>query len=657
MAGRGREIPGEPGEPGRGREIPGAPGRGREIPGEPGEPGRGREIPGEPGEPGRGREIPGEPGRGREIPGEPGRGREIPGEPGEPGRGREIPGEPGEPGRCREIPGAPGRGREIPGEPGEPGDPGRGREIPGRGQEIPGEPGRGREIPGEPGRGREIPRDPGRSRESFPSIPMVVMPLPQWTGPRLAQLRLNPSIRRSAIPTPRDATTFGKDKLFRERSRTLPSRKAAGPDGSDSVTPTGKPQTVSAPRAGSEGAEQSRLRIQVRELLAEAQVKELEMGRLRCELKRQQDKHRKQLPEEKWGSDNIESQLLELQEKTRGFQQEVQDPRTEKGVLQERLLSLEQLREAAESDTDGNSLSLDVSPNSDPGNSLQTPSSLDRNRTRGPDNTSMAINGVQSHSLISHTNSGTPSLHSVGCDTALDPPTIGSNGLQAIPHSSDASSEGLMKDMAEKIEQMEQKHHSTAEELQATLQELSDQQLLLQELTAENEKLLEEKRTLEVSLQQQAARQKVSQDGQRVSRGSEIGDSAEPDQDKLPVSNCWSLEQEQPGTDLLVKSLREKVRNLQLLLEAEREGNASNTETRPNCHHEYSEQANQMELENQKKEELKVGEGAAEMGMLQEVLRETQCEKERLQLECSALRETSRQNTSEIIRLHSLVVK
>ncbi|XP_072326132.1 cytospin-B isoform X2 [Scyliorhinus torazame] len=468
---------------------------------------------------------------------------------------------------------------------------------------------------------------------------------------------LNPSIRRSAIPTPRDATTFGKDKLFRERSRTLPSRKAAGPDGSDSVTPTGKPQTVSAPRAGSEGAEQSRLRIQVRELLAEAQVKELEMGRLRCELKRQQDKHRKQLPEEKWGSDNIESQLLELQEKTRGFQQEVQDPRTEKGVLQERLLSLEQLREAAESDTDGNSLSLDVSPNSDPGNSLQTPSSLDRNRTRGPDNTSMAINGVQSHSLISHTNSGTPSLHSVGCDTALDPPTIGSNGLQAIPHSSDASSEGLMKDMAEKIEQMEQKHHSTAEELQATLQELSDQQLLLQELTAENEKLLEEKRTLEVSLQQQAARQKVSQDGQRVSRGSEIGDSAEPDQDKLPVSNCWSLEQEQPGTDLLVKSLREKVRNLQLLLEAEREGNASNTETRPNCHHEYSEQANQMELENQKKEELKVGEGAAEMGMLQEVLRETQCEKERLQLECSALRETSRQNTSEIIRLHSLVVK
>ncbi|XP_038670717.1 cytospin-B-like [Scyliorhinus canicula] len=384
------------------------------------------------------------------------------------------------------------------------------------------------------------------------------------------------------------------------------------------------------------------------------------MGRLRCELKHQQDKHRKQLPQENWGTDNIESQLLELQERKRVFQQEVQELRTEKGALQEQLLCLDQLRDAAESVTDGNSLSLGVSLNSDPDSSLQTPSSLDRNRTRElPDNTSLAINGVQTHSWIPHTNSAAPSPHSVNCDRVLDPPTIGSNGLQANPHSSDTSSEGLMKDMAEKIQKMEVKNHSTAEELEATLQELSDQQRLLQELTAENEKLAEEKRTLELSLQQQTDRQKVSvpHDGQRLSRGSEMGDSVEPDQEKLPVSNCWSLEAEQPGTDLLVKSLREEVSNLQMLLETERERNASITDTLPSCHHEYSELANQEELENQKKEELKMVEGAGEMGLLQVLLRETQDEKERLQLECSALRDTSRQNNSEITRLHSLLVK
>lgn len=51
-----------------------------------------------------------------------------------------------------------------------------------------------------------------------------------------------------------------------------------------------------------------------------------------------------------------------------------------------------------------------------------------------------------------------------------------------------------------RIQQMEETHHSTNEELQATLQELADLQVQLNEFQAENDKLKEEKQTVKRKL-------------------------------------------------------------------------------------------------------------------------------------------------------------
>jgi hypothetical protein len=52
-----------------------------------------------------------------------------------------------------------------------------------------------------------------------------------------------------------------------------------------------------------------------------------------------------------------------------------------------------------------------------------------------------------------------------------------------------------------RIQQMEETHHSTNEELQATLQELADLQIQLNEFQAENDKLKDEKQTLKRKLE------------------------------------------------------------------------------------------------------------------------------------------------------------
>lgn len=52
-----------------------------------------------------------------------------------------------------------------------------------------------------------------------------------------------------------------------------------------------------------------------------------------------------------------------------------------------------------------------------------------------------------------------------------------------------------------RIQQMEETHHSTNEELQATLQELADLQVQLNEFQAENDKLKDEKQTLKRKLE------------------------------------------------------------------------------------------------------------------------------------------------------------
>ena len=75
---------------------------------------------------------------------------------------------------------------------------------------------------------------------------------------------------------------------------------------------------------------------------------------------------------------------------------------------------------------------------------------------------------------------------------------VKSSKCSAAGSSPNTASELSLASLAEKIHRMEENQHSTAEELQATLQELSDQQQMVQELTAENEKLADEKTLLDL---------------------------------------------------------------------------------------------------------------------------------------------------------------
>ncbi|XP_072446233.1 cytospin-B isoform X3 [Chiloscyllium punctatum] len=409
------------------------------------------------------------------------------------------------------------------------------------------------------------------------------------------------SNRRSAIPTPRDSTTPGKEKLVRERFRIPPGKKSAASVGCDTAAPTRSLPTALRTRTQGEESVQARLETHIKELLAEAKAKDFEISKLRCELNHQQNKHEKNDLEELSGfPGKVESQIKTLEQKNQILQNELEETRVEKQILQEQLLTLEHLREGVQSVTEGNSLSLEVSLYSDPSSSLCTPSSLEstRNQTRESfDNTLLAINGGRSLSSFSNMSSVTPHPDSKDPNRVFNPSLISTNGVEGNITSSQeplkCTGSVSVDCLAEKLHQMEEKQHCTAEELQATLQELTDQQQLVQELTAENEKLLEEKANLESSFQlqqerlQQLIREKEKlvcplQESPQVNRGTKLADSVQPHEGKLfttqqSVSNYWTLQEEKPGTEVQLESLRYEVRTLQKLLKAEQEHNASLT--------------------------------------------------------------------------------
>lgn len=110
----------------------------------------------------------------------------------------------------------------------------------------------------------------------------------------------------------------------------------------------------------------------------------------------------------------------------------------------------------------------------------------------------------------------------IAADTPSQPLSSTNNPFKGSRCSTSGSSpnnasELSLASLTEKIQKIEEKHHSTAEELQATLQELSDQQQMVQELTAENEKLVDEKALLETSFHQHRERaEQLSQENEKL---------------------------------------------------------------------------------------------------------------------------------------------
>ncbi|XP_067112935.1 cytospin-B isoform X1 [Osmerus mordax] len=315
--------------------------------------------------------------------------------------------------------------------------------------------------------------------------------------------------KKSGIPAPREiAPTVPRDRVsLRDQLRTSTAKKMVPSSSTSSLSTLAKQRGSAKGRADCEGPDKGLLECQVKELLAEAKAKEFEISKLRMELQRCRGKAsscspssgtpspQEGGPEQGRGLPGEALVLVgELREKNGKFQRELAALREENQSLKEKLLSLE------------------ASP-------------LSSNSTSNASPSKPSVNGLpcddDASELPRPPAGGSPlqTSASSGSDITKGSPSPDSSEFEKIPSRADSASSGVVKGLSaaggrdpsvesltEQIQKMEESHHSTSEELQATLQELADQQQVVQELTAENERLAEEKGLLQASLQQQRER-------------------------------------------------------------------------------------------------------------------------------------------------------
>lgn len=280
-------------------------------------------------------------------------------------------------------------------------------------------------------------------------------------------------------------------------------------------------------------------------------------------------------------------------------------------------------------------------------------------------------------------------------------PSSDSSEFEKIPSLSDSVSgtiksvvpscvvkELSVQSLTDRIQKMEESHHSTAEELQATLQELADQQQVVQELTAENERLAEEKGLLQTSLQQQRERvellaqqnesllqrfreqvQSQEAEASRASRVAELEkrlaehvESSRFEREKLVdiqqqlTGSLRALEKENQEAQIAVKSLNEELELLQGHLDSEKV--ARDEAVRKTEEQQLSSEAlrvenvslkMQVEVERQKVAELKAVQSASDNTELQSLLKAAHEDRDKLKLSCTELQQELQQvrNTTE----------
>ncbi|XP_069617234.1 cytospin-B-like isoform X1 [Ranitomeya imitator] len=518
------------------------------------------------------------------------------------------------------------------------------------------------------------------------------------------------STRRTGIPTPRELST----QITRDRTNLraqAPTTKKILPSPTSPSTLT--PKIVRAApkiKQDNEPNNKSLLELQVKELLAEAKTKDFEITKLQSEL--QKCKVRESSDSDILDPD-VERHLMQgcdpdlfmktLQDKTIAFQQELGLLRKENENLKEKLNCLEQ------------------SPLSDTTTSNGTDSSLISPSTRGASVGSKAKSPVVSRSENCHLPAGESGLHLSGssssdvtkaslspdsdfehiADVPSRPGSSGSIPCQGSKCSTSGSSPNNVSDLSvasltERIHKMEENQHCTAEELQATLQELSDQNLMVQELTMESEKLVEEKAFLESSLQQQRQKaEQLSQENEKLmtllqerskieevhvqsklsemeKKYTELVEQSQFEREKLLniqqqlTSSLRSLEKEHQEAQVMIKRLKDEVSKLQNLLDSERKesGNLSKTvedqntiidglRVESNC------LKTQLDGERQKVPEITTvtPNNNIENWASQEVLKSVHMDKEHLELTCSELRQELLKANSEVKQLQCLLAK
>ncbi|KAL0163074.1 hypothetical protein M9458_042470, partial [Cirrhinus mrigala] len=350
---------------------------------------------------------------------------------------------------------------------------------------------------------------------------------------------------RALSSTSKDPGTTREN--LRERTRASVAKKLAGPTDampqkrSRCRTVAETDSRMSKSRSDSQINNKAVLECQVKDLLGLAKSKDLEILHLRSELRgmraqlgleeleapdpEQASQEIKQ-PQEKEVSPaisatDVESTLLLLQDQNQGILDELNMLKSENRMLKDRLnalgFSLEHRLDSPDKVLRCPSLSPEPVTSGCSGNS------------GGGMRASSAEGSAQgsTEDLLSETRRvGSPDAVDSECSEAYQPITSSDDALDAPSGcgssseseggppsrehsrrgSSGNTSEVSVACLTERIHQMEENQHSTAEELQATLQELADLQQITQELTTENERLGEERAILVDSLCQQGER-------------------------------------------------------------------------------------------------------------------------------------------------------
>ncbi|XP_074465982.1 cytospin-B isoform X2 [Sebastes fasciatus] len=518
--------------------------------------------------------------------------------------------------------------------------------------------------------------------------------------------------KKSGIPGPRDIpSTITRDRTsLRDQLRSSTTKKMVSSASTSSLSTLAK-QTRSSTksRGDAEGQERGLLECQVKELLAESKAKDLEISNLRMDLQRCKGKASAassspsphSVSWEESAAEREQEQVAEalvlvgeLREKNGKFQRELAQLREENQGLKEKLICLEDSP-------------VSSSNKSSPSKHL--------------------VNGLPSDS-----NSATPQQDSLppsaspfktsvssSSDITKDSPSPDSSEFEKIPSCSESVSSGVsgeafvvgavtnaggkdlsVQSLTEQIHKMEESHHSTAEELQATLQELADQQQVVQELTAENERLAEEKRLLQTSLQQQRERlevvaqknetlagrlqeqaqaqaqreEELGSQGPRLAeleqRYAEVVESSRFEREKLVdiqqqlTGSLRALEEEHQEAQGQVRCLREEMDRLQAQLDRELEAGgqaaqaAEEQRATADCLRlENSRLKAQVDIERQKVGELKAMQSASDSTEVQDLLKTAHAERDRLEVELTELRQELLQTQAETEHVQSTMSK
>ncbi|NXB07450.1 CYTSB protein, partial [Cnemophilus loriae] len=530
----------------------------------------------------------------------------------------------------------------------------------------------------------------------------------------LAETRLKPSAgavsaaKRTGIPAPRELSSSVSRERAVLRGQANTRKTQPSPTSSGAPTPTKHVRPTSKSKQENEAGDKAVLESQVKELLAEAKTKDSEITKLRCELKKCKEKG--SLNAEGMGASNqnletvspvdVDPLIRTLQEKNRTFQKELASLGEENRALKEKLLYLE------------NSPLSDTTTSSGGDSSLPTPTTQEssfgspsKNVSRGEaEEHRQRVNGAALRNSGSSSSDVTKASLSPDAsdfehiaDVPSRPTSASSNHFKGSKCSTAGSSPNNISDLSvasltERIQKMEENHHSTAEELQATLQELSDQQQMVQELTTENEKLVEEKALLESSFRQHRDRaEQLSQENEKLmtllqerskteaqeekvleleQKCAEVLEKAQFEREKLLniqqqlTSSLRSLEREHQDAQQVIKSLREENEKLLKLLEVEQQSNSKVTKSLEDCKIaleglkiENGSLKTQLENEKQKAAEINVMGCTSDISEVQEMLKVAHAEKAQLEASCTELKQGLLKANSELKHIQGLLSK